>query len=324
MNKMTEQAETLAGMRELFHKHPANPILRAEDWPYPANAVFNPGAVVFNDETLLLVRVEDRRGRSHLCAARSADGITDWHIDSQPTLLPDPPHHPEELWGIEDPRITYLKELNEYIIAYTAWSKSGPLVSLATTKDFRTFYRIGPVLPPDNKDAAVFPVRFNGKWAMIHRPSISTPGAISWMWISFSYDLKYWGEHHPLMPARPGGWWDSSKIGLATPPIETPQGWLILYHGVRTTAAGGLYRCGLALLDLEDPTRVIRRSSEWVLSPEEPYERFGDVGDVVFPCGWVLQDDTVRLYYGAADTCVALATASLTELLEYLSSNGDE
>ena len=121
-----------------------------------------------------------------------------------------------------------------------------------------------------------------------------------------------------LLPARRGGWWDARKIGLSPPPLETPEGWLILYHGVRTTAAGCLYRLGLALLDRNDPTRVLRRSSQWVFGPREVYELEGDVPGVVFPCGWVVEDDEVRLYYGAADSSIALATASLKDLLQFV------
>ena len=140
------------------------------------------------------------------------------------------------------------------------------------------------------------------------------------MWLSFSPDLTHWGEHHILLHARRGAWWDANKIGLCAPPLETSEGWLILYHGVRTTAAGCLYRLGLALLDLEDPRRVLRRSDEWIFAPEAPYERQGDVNAVVFPCGWILDKatDTIRIYYGGADTCLALATAQLSDVLDYL------
>jgi predicted GH43/DUF377 family glycosyl hydrolase len=189
---------------------------------------------------------------------------------------------------------------------------------LATTEDFRTFKRLGPVMPPEDKDAALFPVRFNGRWAMIHRPVPGPYVAGAHIWISFSPDLKHWGDHRILLKARRGGWWDANKIGLSPPPLRTDQGWLILYHGVRTTASGCIYRLGLALLDLEDPRRVLARSDRWVFAPEAEYERFGDVDKVVFPCGWILEGDTVRLYYGGADTCIAMATASLKELLEWL------
>jgi beta-1,4-mannooligosaccharide/beta-1,4-mannosyl-N-acetylglucosamine phosphorylase len=115
-----------------------------------------------------------------------------------------------------------------------------------------------------------------------------------------------------------GGWWDAHKIGLSAPPLETAEGWLILYHGVRSTASGAIYRLGLALLDLEDPRVVIRRSEEWVFGPKAHYEREGDVDDVVFPCGWTKKGNTVMMYYGAADSCIALATARVDELLQFL------
>ena len=160
-----------APFRELFYRHPGNPIITAADLPYRANSVFNPGATLIDGETLLLIRVEDRRGHSHLTAARSKDGIGDWRFDPAPTFMADPDLYPEEIWGVEDPRITYVEEEKQWVIAYTAFSVGGPLVALATTKDFRTFTRLGPVMPPDDKDAALFPIRFGGRWAMLHRPA---------------------------------------------------------------------------------------------------------------------------------------------------------
>jgi predicted GH43/DUF377 family glycosyl hydrolase len=303
----------------LFNRHGANPILTARDWPYPAHTVFNAGACQVGDETVLLVRVEDRRGHSHLTVARSNDGVSNWHIDSTPSFAPDPKNHTEEAWGVEDPRLTWVQERNEWIIAYTAYSPSGPLVSLARTNDFTSFSRIGPVMPPEDKDAAIFPRRFGNRYAMIHRP-VSAGSSGAHMWLSFSPDLIHWGGHHVLLHARRGAWWDANKIGLSPPPLETAEGWLILYHGVRNTASGCLYRLGLALLDLNDPRQVLRRSDEWIFAPEMPYERQGDVGDVVFPCGWVLDkaSDAIRLYYGGADSCLAMATARLSDLLCYL------
>ncbi len=313
---------------DLFQRHPDNPIITGADLPYPANTVFNAAATKVAGDTLLLMRVEDRRGLSHLTAARSRDGISDWRIDPAPTIMPDPESHPEELWGIEDPRITYLEERDEYAVAYTAYSEDGPLVSLATTTDFRSFERHGPIMPPEDKDAALFPVRFRGRWAMIHRPIISTvtigghPAGGAHIWISFSPDLKHWGDHRMLIAARRGAWWDANKIGLSPPPLRTDRGWLILYHGVRTTASGSIYRLGLALLDLEDPCNVIARSDEWVFAPEKDYELSGDVDKVVFPCGWVAEGDELRLYYGAADACMALATAKISVLLDWLTRHG--
>jgi len=304
--------------KELFARHSTNPIIQARDLPYQANAVFNAAATRCGDDTLLLLRVEDRRGLSHLTVARSRDGVTNWRIDARPTLPADPENYPEEIWGIEDPRITRIDELDLWAVVYTAYSRGGPLVSLATTRDFNAFERKGVVMPPEDKDAALFPARFNGRWAMLHRPVPGFAGVGAHIWISFSPDIKHWGDHQILLTARKGGWWDANKVGLSPPPLRTEKGWLILYHGVRNTASGCIYRLGLALLDLEDPTRLLARADEWVFGPEEVYETVGDVDKVVFPCGWLVEGDDVRMYYGGADKCIALATARVSELLDWL------
>jgi predicted GH43/DUF377 family glycosyl hydrolase len=308
---------------QLFHRHQLNPILTAADWPYPVNSVFNPGATLLPDgTTLLLCRVENRRGHSHLCVARSANGVDSWTIDPQPTLLADPERFPEELWGIEDPRITYVQELSKYAVVYTAYTRDGPGVSLALTEDFHDFERYGVIMPPEDKDAALLPRRIGDQWALIHRP-VSAPRAH--MWMSYSHDLRHWGDHKIMLEARRGAWWDANKIGLSPPPIETPQGWLVIYHGVRQTAAGSIYRLGLALFDLQRPEICLKRSDEWVFGPQQTYEQRGDVDNVVFPCGYTLgpDGDAIRLYYGAADTSIALATASVRGLMEWLQNRPD-
>jgi predicted GH43/DUF377 family glycosyl hydrolase len=299
---------------ELFHRSELNPILRPSDVPYPANSIFNPAAARLDGETILLARVEDLRGISQLQVARSADGATGWRFDPDALLRADE-DHPEEIWGCEDPRLTWLAERDEWAIAYTAFSRQGPLVSLATTRDFRSITRLGPVMPPEDKDAALFPRRIDGRWAMIHRPAPLRGGAH--MWISYSPDLRHWGDHTVMLEARAGAWWDAEKIGLGPPPLETPDGWLVMYHGVHATGDGPIYRVGLALLDLADPRVVLHRMDEWVFGPSEPYELFGDVGRVVFPCGWILDaaDDRLTIYYGAADSVVAMASASFSEVL---------
>lgn len=305
----------------LFVRAPQNPILTAAQWPYAAHTVFNAGATLLRDgTTLLLCRVEDRRGHSHLTAARSRNGVDGWIIDPQPTLRADP-GNADELWGLEDPRITFVEELGRYAIAYTAFGRGGPGVALALTDDFRTFERLGLVMQPDDKDAALLPRRIRGSFALLHRP-IADSGAH--VWISFSPDLRHWGDHKLVLPARKGGWWDANRVGLSPPLIETPRGWLMLYHGVRRTASGSIYRLGLALLDLEHPERCLLRGDSWLFGPEEPYERDGDVPNVAFPCGTTLADDgdTLRMYYGGADTCMAMATASVRGLLRWLDEHG--
>lgn len=305
---------------QLFSRYENNPILTPHQWPYTVNAVFNPGATLGPDgEVVLLVRVEDRSGLSHLTVARSDDGVTDWHIDPHPTIEPLTTRY-EETWGIEDPRITKIGD--EYLIAYTGVSPGGPLVALARTTDFRTFERVSTVSPPENKDAGLFPVRFDDRYAIIHRPVFSGNPAEAHMWISFSPDLRHWGDHMLLIESRQSTHWDREKVGLGPPPLRTDRGWLVMFHGVKMTAAGALYRAGLAVLDLEDPTRLLTRAHEWVLGPETAYERTGDVPGVVFPTGWVLDSEgKVRLYYGAADTCVAVATADVDELVDFAFSH---
>jgi predicted GH43/DUF377 family glycosyl hydrolase len=306
----------------LFHRHEKNPILTAADWPYPAHSVFNPGAVRLRDgSTLLLCRVEDRRGHSHLCAARSVNGVDGWVVDGEPTFRADPENYPEELWGIEDPRITFVEELGRYAVAYTAFSKGGPGVALALTDDFRTFERYGLVMQPDDKDAALLPRRIDGNFALIHRPMADSGAHI---WVSYSPDLRNWGGHKLVLQARRGAWWDANKVGLSPPLIETPQGWLMIYHGVRQTASGSLYRLGIALFALDRPDHCLRRGDSWIFGPETRYEREGDVGNVAFPCGYTIggDGDTINLYYGAADTSVALARGSLRHLLGWLEQEG--
>lgn len=310
--------------QSLLDRHPTNPILTAADWPYAAHSVFNAGAVRLEDgTTLLLCRVEDRRGISHLCAARSQNGIDDWVIDPEPTFSPDPLNYPEELWGIEDPRITYMPDISEYLIAYTAFGKTGPGVALASTTDFKNFERYGLVMQADDKDAALFPCLFNGEFALIHRPATDADAS---MWLSFSPDLRNWGGHVLMLPARRGAWWDANKLGLSPPPIETDKGWLVIYHGVRRHASGSIYRLGLALFDKEQPEVCLLRGQSWMFGPEAPYEIVGDVSNAIFPCGYTIGDDgdTLMMYYGAADTSICLATGSISGMIAWLEADGSE
>jgi len=238
-----------------------------------------------------------------------------------PTLPAQPEQFPEEIWGIEDPRITYVPELAQYAVVYTAYARGGACVALALTEDFHHFKRLGAIMQPEDKDAALLPRRIHGRWALVHRP---VSGATAHMWMSYSDDLRNWGGHRLMLEARLGGWWDADRVGLTCPLIETPEGWLAIYHGVKRNAAGAIYRLGLALFDLDAPERCLLRGDPWVMSPDAPYERHGDVDNVIFPCGSTLaaDGDTLRLYYGAADTCIALATGSVRSLIEWLERNG--
>ena len=304
---------------ELFTRHPANPILTADDWPYQVNAVFNPAAVAVGDETVLLARVEDRRGISHLTAARSANGVDGWSIGPEPLLAPAP-DSPSERWGFEDPRVSWIDELDRFAITCTSYGPAGPAVFLAMTEDFRSVERHGIVRQPEDKNAALLPHRIDGRWVLFHRPKTEYGGARGEIFLSRSADLVSWSTPEAVLKPRDGAWWDSLRIGLGPPPLRTDHGWLVVYHGVKETVSGALYRAGLALLDLNEPSRVLRRLPSWILTPTAPYERTGDIPNVVFPCGLIHdpRTDELRLYYGAADTSICLATGRLAEVLETL------
>ena len=305
---------------ELFHREPTNPLLTAGDWPYPINSVFNPGACLHNGDTVLLCRIEDRRGISHLTVARSKDGRTNWVVDAKP-LIADDPTDQHSCWGVEDPRVTYVDALGAYVIAYTAYGPGGPCVALARTEDFESVEPLGIVMPPEDKNASLLPRTIDGHYVLFHRP-VSVLSARADVWLSKSVDLQAWTTPEPVMQSRSGPWWDSTRIGMGPPPIETPHGWLCVYHGVKQMVATSLYRVGLIMLDLDDPTKIIRRTPSWVLGPDAEYERVGDVPNVIFPTGLVHDEtrDELRLYYGAADLCVAMASARFSEVVDYLVS----
>jgi len=298
--------------RDIIHRWEGNPAITVDDIPFRCNSVFNAGAVKIDGETILLLRVEDLKGRSVFALARSSDGFH-FTVDPKPALEPsmDEPFRTYERRGIEDPRITELD--GKYYIVYTAYSKYGACLAIARTEDFKTFDRIGVVSEPENKDGALFPRKIGGRYVRLDRP---LAGSIGNIWVSYSEDLKMWGDAKVVMTPRPG-YWDSDRIGASCPPIETPQGWLEIYHGVKNTAGGPVYRLGVAMLDLEDPSKVIGRSAVPVLSPREYYERIGDVGNVVFSCGAVVNgfNNSVKVYYGAGDTCICVGTTTLEELI---------
>jgi len=194
---------------------------------------------------------------------------------------------------------------------------AGPAVFLATTEDFRSVERHGIIRQPDDKNAALLPHRIDGKWILLHRPKTEFGGSRGEILLSRSADLKSWSAPEQVLRPRDGAWWDASRIGIGPPPLETEHGWLLIYHGVKEMVGGSIYRIGLALLDRDEPTRVLHRLPEWVLSPTASYERIGDVPNTVFPCGLVHDEatDEIRLYYGAADTSICLATATRADLL---------
>jgi len=306
-------------LEEILVRSQLNPLITPKDLPYQANAVFNAGAADLGDEVLLLVRVESSSGRSHLIVARSQNGLDGWKFADRALLHPAQGCEFEEN-GVEDCRITWMEDLKVWGLAYVAYSPQGPCVALATTEDFESVKRIGLASPPVDKNPALFPRKFSPGYALLHRPSVGG-GSI---WISYSPDLLYWGKTELVIPARGGPWWDGVRVGVCPPPIETKEGWLVIYHGVKEVAGGPVYRLGAALLDLENPGRVIARARRWMLRPMEQYERTGDAPNVVFSCGAIVRDEELWIYYGAADCSLCLAKAKLSDILAFVKAEREE
>jgi predicted GH43/DUF377 family glycosyl hydrolase len=302
--------------RDMLHRWEGNPILTLEDMPFPCNSVFNGTPVKLDGEYLLLLRVEGQRGYSFFALARSEDGLH-FKVEKKPALLPADKgiFKVYENRGIEDPRATFID--GAFHILYTAVSEYSYRIALARTEDFRKFVRIGLISEPGNKDGVLFPEKVNGRYVRLDRPIGLGVGS---MWISYSKDLEAWGDARVLLSPR-WGFWDSFRVGASVPPIRTDEGWLEIYHGTKMTSAGPIYRAGAALLDLEDPSMVKKRCDIPILSPREDYERVGDVGNVVFPCGAIVEPDgEIKVYYGAADTSIGVAIARLPDLVECMAS----
>ncbi len=285
-------------------RHPANPILR----PNPLNAwealnVFNPGVVHHNGLFHMFYRAQDTAYVSRLGYAVSAEGV---HFNR----LQEPVLAPQDEWdtrGVEDARVTYLAEEGRFIMAYTAYSPQGITPMFAESQNLMTWQRLGPLVTgEDNKDHVLFPRKIGGRYVCFHRrpPSI---------WIAYSDDLRTWGDMQPVMSPRASNW-DNKRVGGGGVPIETREGWLVLYHAYDH---GHVYRLGVCLLDLDDPTRVIARPKDFLQEPVEPWELKGDVPNVVFSAANPVVDGTVYVYYGAADRVIGLSTCSLAELLAY-------
>jgi len=297
---------------DILHRFEGNPIITLEDIPFRCNTVFNGTVVKKGEEYFLLLRVEGQQGYSVFALARSKDGLH-FTVENKPVMKParKGPFARYEKYGIEDPRITVVDGV--YYIMYTAYSKYGTRIALAKTEDFLHYERIALVSEPGNKDGILFPERINGEYVRLDRPIGKGVGS---MWISYSKTLVDWGKSEILMTPRPG-MWDSYRIGASVPPIKTEHGWLEIYHGVKMTVAGPIYRIGTVLLDLEQPHKVVARCNKPVLSPREDYERIGDVGNVAFACGAVVEDSgEIKVYYGAADTCICVATAEFENLID--------
>ena len=307
-----------AGTTVAVWRSSRNPIVTREA-VRRANSIFNSAVVEFEDGFAGVFRVDDTRRVMDLHSGRSADGVT-WEIDAEPiAFVPQDGRVGEIQQRFEhayDPRVTWLEDS-----WYLTWCNGyhGPTIGIAWTRDFRTFTQLDNAFLPFNRNGVLFPRRIGGAYAMLNRPSDGGHTPFGDIFYSESPDLVHWGRHRHVMAPVPVTW-QATKVGAGPTPIETDAGWLLLYHGVLTSCNGFVYSMGAALLDLDEPWRVLARGSSFLLAPHVPYEQIGDVPNVVFPCAALVDAprDRVTIYYGGADTVVCMAHAHLSELLAFV------
>ncbi len=294
-------------------RYPGNPILTKQDVPYDVHTVHNAGVAKYHSRYYMLFRSHLATGRSVIGLAESSDGYS-FTVRPEPFIVPasEGIFQKYEAFGVEDPRISCIDDA--YYITYSAYSKYGVRIVLAKTVDFTSLERIALITEADYRNIVLFPEKINGRYVRLDRPhSEISPWAI---WISYSPDLVYWGEAELIM--LPEAYhWDEMKIGPGAPPIKTERGWLSIYHGVFPTMAGAVYRLGVALHQLDDPSVILGVSNRWILQPEDAWEVTGYVPNVVFSCGAVAEEDgSVKIYWGAADSVMCVGTANINDLVD--------
>lgn len=308
-----------AGADEVVWRHRGNPIIGRKPMP-GIQGIYNSAVVPFGDGYAGVFRTEDHTRFPHLHVGWSDDAL-DWQIEPKALRFTNQEIEPSDY--AYDPRVVKIEDWY-----YVSWcgGKNGPTISLARTKDFCSFERMDNAFLPFNRNGVLFPRRINGKFFMLSRPSDDGHTPFGDIYISESPDMVHWGRHQVVM--RRGGdhlgqWWQRTKIGAGPIPIETPDGWLMIYHGVMDTCNGFVYSMGAALLDINEPWRVLYRTNQHLLTPDADYEISGHVPNVVFPCAALHDEATGRLviYYGAADTCTCVAYAKMDELIDFTKSN---
>ncbi len=297
-----------------------NPVIPRDLLP-TSNSIFNSAVVPFKDHFAGVFRCDDNRRYMRIHSGHSDDGIN-WDINEQPISFKGDRGLLDEL-GFDfayDPRVCRIED--HYYVTWCNGYKDKPTIGIAYTDDFIDFYQIENAFLPFNRNGVLLPRKINGVYMMLNRPSDNGHTPFGDIYLSQSPDLIYWGKHRLVMSTHGPGW-QSTKIGAGPVPIETSEGWLLFYHGVLTSCNGFVYSMGAALLDLEQPWKVIYRTEPYLLSPQKDYECVGDVPNVVFPCAALTDPPTGRIaiYYGAADTVTGLAFAKVDEVLTFLREN---
>ena len=307
---------------DVIWRYPDNPIIDRRHMP-DVLGIFNSAVIDFEDQYVGVFRVEKRRRFPKLHLGFSSDGLH-WKIETKPFKFDvDVAERPVHEYAY-DPRITKLE--GRYYITWCAGAEGGPTIGIAETEDFKTFSRHENLCLPFNRNGVLFPRKIDGFYWMLSRPSDDGHTPFGEIFASRSPDLTHWGMHRKVMSPsaiEEGVWWESTKIGAGPVPIETSEGWLLIYHGVMTTCNGFEYSMGAALLDLEEPWRVRYRAKDLLLAPEASYEVKGHVDNVVFPCAALYEETTDRLaiYYGAADTSTCVAFCEMNSLLDWLKAS---
>ena len=296
----------------VISRYKDNPILTKNDVPYPVATVHNAGVMKYENDYIMLFRSHLRNGRSIIGKAVSKNGF-DFKVDRKLFLEPAQSgiFADFEEYGVEDLRINPLE--GEFYLTYSAYSRFGVRIILAKTNDFSTVERIAPISQADMRNVVLFPEKINNLYVRLDRPhTYINPWSI---WISYSPDLIHWGNSRIIIKPQQYHW-DELKVGPGAPPIKTSEGWLNIYHGVYSTMAGAVYRLGVALHDLNEPSRLIGVSDEWILEPEDSWEISGYVPNVVFTCGAIREDnDTLKIYWGGADSVMCVGTVQIAELI---------
>lgn len=297
-------------------RHRENPVIRRDLLP-TSNSIFNSAIVPFRGKFAGVFRVDNRTMRMRIHAGFSDDAIA-WKISPDPIRFQGEASKVADFKYAYDPRVTPLD--GRY---YVTWCNGyfGPTIGVGWTDDFQTFHQLENALLPYNRNGVLFPRKINGRYALLSRPSDNSHTAFGDIFYSESPDLEFWGRHrHVMGPVKIEKGWQSTKIGAGPVPIETREGWLIFYHGVQTSCNGYVYSFGAALLDLEQPWKVIGRAAPWLIAPWKDYECVGDVPNVCFPCAALVDSATGRLaiYYGAADTVTCVAYGLVDEVLDFI------
>lgn len=309
-----------AGEEKVIWRASWNPII-PRHLLAQSNSIFNSAVVPFKDHFAGVFRCDDTSRYMRIHSGRSQDGIH-WQIQDKPIQFL---REDEELAELTfdfayDPRVCWLED--RYYITWCNGYHGAPTIGLAHTFDFENFYQIENAFLPYNRNGVLFPRKINNHYLLLSRPSDRGHTPFGDIYLSHSPDLIYWGKHRLVMKAYGAGW-QSTKVGAGPVPIETSEGWLLFYHGVLTSCNGFVYSMGAALLDLEQPWKVIYRTEPYLLSPQMQYECVGDVPNVVFPCAALCDSRSGRIaiYYGAADTVTAMAFAQMQELLDFIKKN---